>query len=58
MDNIFDGREVFSDSFLPVWCKLQCISTIFSDRRPCCLAKGVMHSVYKEIIDAMLITQI
>ena len=22
MDNIFDGREVFSDSFLPVWCKL------------------------------------
>ena len=44
----------------PIWCKLQYISTIFSDSilGPCCLAEGLLHSVHKEIIDAMLITQI
>ena len=28
------------------------------DDRPCCLIEGLLHSVHKEIIDAMLITQI
>ena len=27
------------------------ISTIFLDRRPCCLVEGLLHSFYKEIID-------
>ena len=34
------------------------ISAIFSERRPCCLVEGLLHSVYKEIIYAMFITQI
>ena len=30
----------------------------FSDRRPCCLTEGLLHGVYKEIIDTTPITQI
>ena len=37
---------------------LKCISKIFSDRSPCCLAEGLLESVYKEIIDTILIAQI
>ena len=58
MDKIFDGQKGSSTSCHLIWCKLQCIPTIFSDRRPCCLGEGLLQSVYKEITDVMLITQI
>ena len=53
-----DEKDLLPDLFL-IWCKLQCIFTIFSDKRPCRLAEGLLRAQrLKEITDSMLITEI